>query len=131
MGSSFSIRGIQNAAVFPVPVAACPIMFCFPFRRSGITLAWIGEGVSKPFFERAWRVFSVSPRSAKHKVVVVVIREKKYKIVFYRRKNGLSKPNLAKKSVVRRRMRFKHLSFEIVLSILFSYLITRAIQKKI
>jgi hypothetical protein len=41
------IRGRENAAVFPVPVCACPIT-SLPFKISGIQYSWIGKGLSIP-----------------------------------------------------------------------------------
>jgi hypothetical protein len=43
--SSISIRGMPKAAVLPVPVFAWP-MTSLPSRASGISPAWIGEGVA-------------------------------------------------------------------------------------
>ena len=71
------MRGIPKAAVFPVPVAACPIMFWVALRRSGITFSWIGEGVLNPFFSSAVRVLAVRPRSLN---VVVIGENKRIKV---------------------------------------------------
>lgn len=62
-GVSFSIKGIPKAAVLPVPVAACPMMFFSPLSKSGITCAWIGEGVTNHFLVIAARVCSQIQRS--------------------------------------------------------------------
>ena len=35
----------MNAAVFPVPVCACPII-SFPDNTTGIASAWIGDGLT-------------------------------------------------------------------------------------
>jgi len=58
VGVSFSIKGIPKAAVLPVPVAACPMMFFSPWSKRGITLSWIGDGVTNHFFVNAANVFS-------------------------------------------------------------------------
>ena len=46
-GSTFCSTGMPNAAVFPVPVCACPITSC-PSIKAGIALACIGVASSNP-----------------------------------------------------------------------------------
>ena len=58
VGLSFSIKGIPKAAVFPVPVAACPMMFFSPLSKRGMTFSWIGDGEINHFLVSAANVFS-------------------------------------------------------------------------
>lgn len=57
----FSARGIQNAAVLPLPVAACHMILVSPASRRGIVFSCIGDGTSNHFFSNALRVASLIP----------------------------------------------------------------------
>jgi hypothetical protein len=59
-GVSLSIKGIPKAAVLPVQVAACPIMFFSLAISNGITWACISDGVSNHFFANAVNVLLVN-----------------------------------------------------------------------
>jgi len=61
--SIFSITGMANAAVLPVPVCACQMIFFVHPRSSGIHASWIGDGVSNHFVFSAAKVEADSPIS--------------------------------------------------------------------
>ena len=46
---TFSMIGSPKAAVFPVPVCACPIISILFSNNIGIANSWIFDGSSKPF----------------------------------------------------------------------------------
>ena len=60
--SSLSIIGIPNAAVFPVPVCACPTT-SLPLIRTGMVFPWMGVGSSKPIAEMAFNISLLKPSS--------------------------------------------------------------------
>ena len=62
--SNDSINGILNAAVFPVPVCAEP-RISFPCIPIGIDCAWIGVGLSKLIFFKAFLIPSDKLRLSK------------------------------------------------------------------
>jgi hypothetical protein len=74
-GVNFSIKGIPKAAVLPVPVAACPMTFFSPSSNRGITLSWIGDGVTNHFFVSASNVFCEIPRSLNS--IIFFVKNKK------------------------------------------------------
>ena len=61
--------GKPNAAVFPVPVWACPII-SVPERATGIASAWIWDGVVKPKSSIAFTKVSFKPKSLNVKFVI-------------------------------------------------------------
>jgi hypothetical protein len=61
----FSINGTPKAAVLPVQVAACHMIFFLFAINKGITSAWIGEGILNPFFSNHSRVLEDNPKSLK------------------------------------------------------------------
>ena len=63
------IIGRPNAAVFPVPVWAWPII-SLPERATGIASAWIGDGVVKPKSSIAFTKVSFKPKSLNVKFVI-------------------------------------------------------------
>ena len=56
--------GIPNAAVFPVPVCACPIKCVLSFSNSGITSFCISLGSSNPFLLKALSISILNPKSS-------------------------------------------------------------------
>ena len=73
-GSIFAKRGKENAAVLPLPVCAIPST-SLPSKRAGIQACWMGEGVSKPRSETAFRMNSGKPKSLKVILSVIKILE--------------------------------------------------------
>jgi hypothetical protein len=59
-GVSNSIKGIPKAAVLPVQVSACHIIFFSLAKSNGITWACISDGVSNHFLANASNVLLVN-----------------------------------------------------------------------
>ena len=62
--SIFIKKGIENAAVLPLPVCAIPNT-SLPANNRGIHSVWIGDGLLKPRSFNALRISSDKPRSIK------------------------------------------------------------------
>jgi hypothetical protein len=74
-GVSNSIKGIPKAAVLPVQVSACHIMFFSLAKSNGITWLCISDGVSNHFFANASNVLLVSQSTLKaSKFVILVLK---------------------------------------------------------
>jgi len=56
---------MPKAAVLPVPVAACPMMFFSPLSKRGIIFSWIRDGVTNHFLINAVNVVSQIHNCAK------------------------------------------------------------------
>jgi len=91
--SLFSNRSIianPKAAVFPVPVLACPMMSLVPRSIAGITFFWIGVGSTNPFSSMAFIASCDSPKALKLSVFFKSLssfRFFKKKVPFFRDRN--------------------------------------------
>ena len=70
-GSMLISSGIEYAAVFPVPVCACPTT-SFPFKSSGIACAWIGDASSNPISSTALSILSSISNSSNLKLFSIL-----------------------------------------------------------